>query len=264
MEDSLERAFAAAKMDWPSFGQPTFEEYSQHIRQLGVGTAELDLYAADLYLALACALSDVEALRAFEKTYLPRLEENLARSGFEKATRQDVLQQVLLHLCVGEQPRFLTYAARASLNSWLSVTTLRFALNMYPRKSTRNSSGHELSLEQLGVDRDNPEIQVSIEKARPAFQAALQTAICSLPERDRTLLRLCFLDGLSIDVIGGMYGVHRATAARWIAAVRQRILREVQVMVARDLGLNVSEFDSLAFLVRSQLHLSISRVLGAA
>ena len=31
-----------------------------------------------------------------------------------------------------------------------------------------------------------------------------------------------FLDGLNIDRIGVVFGVHRATVARWIAAARER------------------------------------------
>ena len=42
----------------------------------------------------------------------------------------------------------------------------------------------------------------------------------TLSAEDRTLLRQQIVDGLSIDAIGAAYGVHRATAARWLNRAR--------------------------------------------
>jgi RNA polymerase sigma-70 factor (ECF subfamily) len=227
-------------------------------------TSERDLerHGADLYLALACGMADPEALRMLERSFFPCLDEYLARSGFDAAARQDVFQQVLLHLCAGPSPRILTYAGRAALGSWLRVTVLRFALNL--RCATPRRHASDVGLELLFAEGADPERQIAVQKARPLFQMALEGAIGNLADRDRTLLRLCFWDGLTIDIIGGMYGVHRATAARWIADIRRRILQDVQSFVARDSGLHASEFDSLARLVRSELHLSLGRAFGAA
>jgi RNA polymerase sigma-70 factor (ECF subfamily) len=158
----------------------------------------------------------------------------------------------------------LTYAGKASLGAWLAITSMRFALNMRPRNCWGSNGNGSFEPERLFSDEDTPEIQLAVEKARPAFQAALQSAIGGLPLRDRTLLRLYFLDRLTIDAVGSMYGVHRATAARWISDIRRKILEQVQSALSRDFGLAASEFDSLAFLIRSQLQLSLIRVFGAA
>ena len=264
MKEAIERAYAAGRWDWPDLLKPVLAEYSRHVRHLETSAKELEQNGADVYLALGCGLGDEHAVRGLQYKYFPALGNALARSGFDSTAREDVLQQMLLHLCAGDNPRMLTYAGKASLGAWLAVTSMRFALNMRPRNCRVANGNASFELEQLISDEDTPEIRLAVEKARPAFQAALQSAIGALPQRDRTLLRLYFLDRLTIDAMGSMYGVHRATAARWISEIRRRILEQVQSVLSRDFGLDASEFDSLVFLIRSQLQLSLIRVFGAA
>jgi RNA polymerase sigma-70 factor (ECF subfamily) len=264
LDQLIEKGFAAGKWDWPQLERPTWIDYSSHVRNLQASATELEQNGSDLFLALGCGLGDRHAVRGLQRRYFPALSSTLARAGFDSTAREDVLQQTLLHLCAGDSPRMLTYAGKASLASWLTVTSMRFALNMRTRNGSASGCSAPLEFERLVSEEDTPEIRLAVEKARPAFQAALQNAIVELPQRDRTLLRLYFLDRLTIDGIGNMYGVHRATAARWISDIRRKILRQVQSILSRDLGLGASEFDSLAFLIRSQLQLSLVRVFGVA
>jgi len=264
MDDLISNAYFTGKWEWPDLEGPTLDEFEAHVRRLGTVPADLERHAGDIYLALACGSGKVGALRTLERRHLQRLDAQLARSGFDEHSRKDVFQQVLLHLCTGQSPRILTYAGRASLGSWLGVATLRFALNMSRQSRACRDVPPDVSLDALVSVDASPEVRVAIESARPLFQSALQTALDALPERDRTLLRMCFLDGLTIDGIGNIYGVHRATAARWLAKIREGVLKSVQSILVRDFGLGASEFESLAFLVRSELQLSLRRVLGAA
>jgi RNA polymerase sigma-70 factor, ECF subfamily len=264
MKEVIEKAYAAGRWDWRDLLKPELAEYTRHVQHHQTTAKELERNGADLFLALGCGLGDAHAVRGLQDKYFSALSNSLARAGFDSTTREDVLQQMLLHLCAGDSPRMLTYAGKASLGAWLAVTSMRLALNMRPRNCWGSNGNDSFEPERLFSDEDTPEVRLAIEKARPAFQAALQNAIVELPLRDRTLLRLYFLDRLTIDAMGSMYGVHRATAARWISDIRGKILGHVQSALSRDLGLAASEFDSLAFLIRSQLQLSLIRVFGAA
>ena len=75
------------------------------------------------------------------------------------------------------------------------------------------------------------------------------------------MLRLRLLDGLNIDQIGGIYGVHRATVARWIASAREQVLAGTRRELENMLDISDSEFDSLVKLVQSRIDLSISQFL---
>jgi RNA polymerase sigma-70 factor (ECF subfamily) len=264
MQDAIHRSYLAGQLEWPDLRDVAPDDYAMHLQSLQVSCSNLERHGAELYLALACGQGDPKAVRTLERCFFPDLDEYLTRSGFEAATRQDVFQQLLLQLCTGQTPRILSYAGRAALSSWLRVATYRLALVIGERSHFPRKRDSDITLNHLFSSDVDPETQATIEKARPLFQAALHSVMADLKDRDRTLLRLCFLDGLTIDGIGTLYGVHRATAARWICDIRQRILREVEGVLVRDFGLRASEFKSLAFLVHSELHLSLIRVLGAA
>jgi len=264
MKDTIQRSYRSGQLRWPKFANLTLESFVRHVQTLQVTESDLDLHGEELYLALACGMTDPAAVRTLQNCYFPALDEYLTRSGFDGPFRQDVFQQLLLHLCAGDSPRILTYAGRAALTSWLRVATHRFALNLGQSSQLQGKRVSEVTLSHLMSPDINPEIQGAIDKAKPLFQAALRKAMDELKDRDRTLLRLCYLDGLSIDGIGTLYGVHRATAARWICDIRNNILEEVKSSLVEDFGLHASEFESLAFLVHSELQLSLMRVLGAA
>jgi RNA polymerase sigma-70 factor (ECF subfamily) len=74
-------------------------------------------------------------------------------------------------------------------------------------------------------------------------------------------LRLNVVEGLNIDEIGALFKVHRSTVARWIAAARQQVLAGARQRLRVELGLSAGEFDSLAGVVRSQLDLSVAKIL---
>lgn len=239
------------------------EDFARHVQHLALTVPNMQQHGVELFLAFCCGNSEA-AIRTLQHVYRRELDEHLKRAGFDESTRQDVLQQLMLHLCAGDQPRILTYAGKASLCSWMKVATLRLAINMKPRNPVARSEIGELAISHLVDETRSPELRLAIEGARPLFQAGLARAMSSLSDRDTTLLRLFIVEGVSNESIAKLYGVHRATSARWIADIRRRILDEVQRTVTRDLGLHSSEFESLAWLVKSELQLSFRRLFGAA
>ena len=90
----------------------------------------------------------------------------------------------------------------------------------------------------------------------------MTAAIRELEPRDRLLLKYHYLDGLTVDRIGALYTVHRATAARWIAAAREMLATRTQRILLEKLRVTPSELRSIARLVESQLDLSMRRLLG--
>ena len=90
----------------------------------------------------------------------------------------------------------------------------------------------------------------------------MKDALGALGERDRLLLRLHLVSGVSVENIGNMYGVSQSTASRWLAKAREDVAGEAQRLLRERLGVAPSEVASLADLVASQLDLSMSRILG--
>ncbi len=114
------------------------------------------------------------------------------------------------------------------------------------------------ALPEAGVD---PEIAYLKEHYRDEFRAAFVFALGTLSERERNVLRQHHIDGLTIDQLGTLYQVHRATAARWVAAARMTLLDQTRGRLVAKLGVAADEVDSIIRLVRSQLDISIHQLL---
>jgi RNA polymerase sigma-70 factor (ECF subfamily) len=79
----------------------------------------------------------------------------------------------------------------------------------------------------------------------------------------RAVLRMSVVDGLSIDEIGAVYGVHRATAARWVQRACNTLYGETRTLMTERLALTATELDRVTALIQSQLSLNLSQLLPA-
>jgi RNA polymerase sigma-70 factor (ECF subfamily) len=111
------------------------------------------------------------------------------------------------------------------------------------------------------VDRD-PGLAHLKESCRVELKRAFETALGALPRRERLLLRQHHLDRLTIDELAALYQVHRATAARWVARAREELSDAILGELGRRMQVPASEVQSLLRLVRSQLDISLDRLLS--
>jgi RNA polymerase sigma-70 factor (ECF subfamily) len=72
------------------------------------------------------------------------------------------------------------------------------------------------------------------------------------------VLRYQLVDGWSIDRVGELYGVHRATAARWITTARDELGALIRTEVGTQLGITPTEVDSIIRLVQTRLEISFA------
>lgn len=218
--------------------------------------------AADLYLACACAHGDPAALAAFEAAFVVRVPSFVAKIDTSPAFIDEVKQQLRERLLVQKKeqsPKIAEYRGRGRLVSWLRVAAIRTALNLKTGKAKDRTEDEEAA-DALLVD-DDPELEYLRARYRQQFHDAFVGALASLEPRGRTVLRMHLIDGLNIDGIGSVYGVHRATIARWIASARDHLFETTRDALHEELGLSATEFASLVRLVRSQLDVSICRIL---
>ncbi|HKE18329.1 MAG TPA: sigma-70 family RNA polymerase sigma factor [Kofleriaceae bacterium] len=222
------------------------------------------LAVADLYLACACARGVEPAVESFTRTILREVDVHVASfdrsAAFADEVRQDLAARLLVAV-PGARPRLDDYAGSAPLSAWVRVAAIRTALNLRRRKAFSTEVADDRAVAQQAASGD-----VEVEHIRRMYQAPFETAIGKalggLSTRDRTLLRLRMVEGVEVEAIATMYGVHRTTVTRWIGACRERLLDETRRILRDDFGLALAEIDSLAGLVRSQLHVSVARLLG--
>jgi RNA polymerase sigma-70 factor (ECF subfamily) len=94
-----------------------------------------------------------------------------------------------------------------------------------------------------------------------AFRGAFEAALAKLDAKDRNVLRFHLVDRLAIDQIGAIHGVHRSTAARWLAGIRERLYRSTRRHLMDELHIGTSELDSILRAIQSRLDASIGRHL---
>jgi RNA polymerase sigma-70 factor, ECF subfamily len=226
------------------------------------GAALERLHADDLWLALACAGGDARALDELRTQHLTEIATAIAGVEGTGAGPDDVLQQLLLkHFVAGDRGPAAGYAARGPLGGWLRIAATRLALDMR-RKQRRHASTPPERVAELAGAAGDPEMAWLKERYAEPFEAAVAAAFAALAPRERNVLRLRHVDGLSIDEIGALYHVHRATAARWIAAARDAVLTGTRVALAERIPGTPSEIESLLRLVQSGLDLSIAAHLA--
>lgn len=218
--------------------------------------------AADLYIAFAAAHEVPEAIRAIEQVHRPAMWAAVRRIKGADA-HEDLMQVARNHLFVGrpgQGPAIARYDGRGSLAAWLRVTTFNIVAKAARGKRLPLASLDEQSPE-IQPDALDPELAFLKQAYRSAFKDAFVAALESLGDRQRTLLRQSVVHQLSVRRIGQMYGVHHATAARWVADAREELLTATRTRLVARLGVEDAELRSILALVRSQLDLSISRVL---
>ena len=152
------------------------------------------------------------------------------------------------------------YAGRGALRSWLRVCVSRELVRL-AKAQQREEPLEEHLIADPGYG-DDPALEELKAKYRAELADAFRTALSELPARERTLLRYQLIDGLTIDEIGAIFRVHRATAARWLAKIRDDLVTRTRSLMAESLGVDTDEAASIVRLVQSQLDVSVIRHLG--
>lgn len=221
----------------------------------------------DLWVACGCAAGDPSALEAIEARYFPDVDVALGKMGLARERMDEVKQGLRRLLFVGGEdrtpPRIAEYRGTGDLRAWLRVTAMRAALKLLRKESRETPAGDDAILEARAHE-DDPELAYMKAAYRAAFRAAFQEALDSLHPKERTLLKQQIVDGLGIDELGALYQVHRATAARWVASAREKLLGRTRRTFMLRARLSSDECESIMRMVRSQLDVSLHRRLAAS
>jgi RNA polymerase sigma-70 factor (ECF subfamily) len=254
----LDEAFRAGTMAWPGVALDR-DVFEQRLRGLELDPEQVQSRGSDLFLAAACAAQDAQAVELFERTFLSQVPRLIGRVALNAQQEDELRQQLRIRLLVGPTAKIAEYRGSGPLGAWVRVCALRLALDLKMADPGRRNDAQ--ALDALVVGAPGGEVEIDVDRHRAVFQGALQESLATLTTREKTLLRLHFLDGMNIDELGVVFRVHRATVARWLVAVRTRVLDKVREKLSLELGSSPSEAQSLVRLLRSEVQVSIRRIL---
>ncbi len=266
LDERIQRAWSAARTEWPDLDLAPVR-FAAHLGRAACESPDPiasldDLATSDLFLACAALAGDERALSHFESHTFGEIDAAAASLRVPDSDLEEVKQIVRTQLFVAEGPRspiVADYAGRGSLRGWVRVIATRELLRMR-RKARKEIPLEEHILHDLEKQGD-PEIDRLKQLYRAQVASALRDAIDRLDVRERLLLRYQICDHLSIDAIGAIYQVHRATAARWLSKARQALVDLTKERLAILLSVDPGDTDSILRLVQSQLDVSIERRL---
>jgi RNA polymerase sigma-70 factor (ECF subfamily) len=268
VHDELQRRLVAAEAANPGLAGDPYEYCVALLTLVSAAPdplAELaKLHVEDMYFVWALAKQERAAVLRFEREFLLRLPGRVAEA--HEFVPGELEQHVRTRLLVGERagdgvqaPRITQYAGRGPFSAWLRMVAKRVALDLL---RARGKARTERELESPGVATD-PELDFLKLRHAADFKSALEQALSALTARQVTLLKLSYLEQLSPSAIGVMYGVSNRTVQRWLADLKDDVLRRVRAGLKERLALSPSELDSLLRLMQSQLQVSLHRVLGS-
>jgi RNA polymerase sigma-70 factor, ECF subfamily len=262
LDDRWAESYRKARLTWPSVVVAP-DDFGRHCERVLGTSPEWDWkrFGNELYLCCACFRGDVEATRVLESDVLPQVVKAISRIDSNTDFVEEALQSLHEKLFAGPRAKIGDYAARGPLVAWLSVAAARVALDLIRAKNMRKLQHADLP-DRLAQTDSSPLNDIVTSQYADSFQRALKHAISSLPSRERNLLRLQLVGRCSIDQLGRMYLVHRATAARWLEGARNRVFESVREQMKLEHRLTDGEFDSIARGVRSQLDLAITATIN--
>jgi RNA polymerase sigma-70 factor (ECF subfamily) len=252
-------AFEAGQQAWPTVNVDR-SVFLERVTALGIDPEDLAARGSDLYLAVACGQNDAAAVGQFEEAFLKTVVRQIGRVALSTQQAEELKQQLRIKLLVGPTAKILEYRAGGPLGAWVRVCALRMALDMTraPEMLRRNDSQ---ALDALMASTPAGEALLDSTRHSEALRNALHDALTKLSPREKTILRLHFLEGMNIDALGDLFGVHRATVARWLVSIRGSLLDGVRGQLSLDIGASPSEAKSLVRLLDGEVHLSIQRLL---
>jgi RNA polymerase sigma-70 factor (ECF subfamily) len=260
-DPAVRAAFEEGRQAWPGV-KLSLDRFARRVEEAEINPADLAARKADLFLAYACAEGDGRAIALFESELLSQVQIYVSRFKLTSHSLDEVRQRIRVKLLVGERPGIARYRGYGPLGAWLRVTAVRVALDVVGTTDEPWQSV-DMNLLDLGLGLDDtPELAAAKNLYRARLCTALEEGLRLLSARDRTLLRFYAVDGLNIDEIGAIYRVHRATVARWLIAVRVRILDHARHRLGLRRAASSSEMRSLISLLRAEISLSAERILA--
>ena len=266
---NLSAAWDHARAELPDV-KVSRDEFEAYLTRKGVplpmgdGRARPEVVVADLYLACACSRGDTAGIATFERRYASVIDGVRSRFGRRAPSRPELWSELCHRLFTprGDKPgKIEEYSGKSELSAWLRVVTLRVLLNWLDAQKPEQSF-EERILAGMLVTEASPESAFGRAEHQAALRRAFALAIGELSARERRLLRLSFAEGFTIDELGSLYDVHRATAARWVKDDVDKLGTSIRHVLRAELGLSPSAYESWARELTSSMGVSLHRFLA--
>ncbi|HET7542700.1 MAG TPA: sigma-70 family RNA polymerase sigma factor, partial [Polyangiaceae bacterium] len=216
--------------------------------------------ACDLFLAFACLANVPTAVQLFQTLYDPIVVGAAKRFDPTGALADELRQWLAETLFVrGRQGtgRIAEYRGQGPLSAWVRTCSKRAALRLAKVNNpevlvTRDALADEIT------DVCDQELTLLKDHYGELFRSELVLALGELPAKDRMLLQLHLVAGLSTTRIAKMYHLNQSSISRQLQRTAAATFTLIKQRIHRRLGVDTAELESLLDLARSHIELTLS------
>jgi RNA polymerase sigma-70 factor len=261
-DDGLQDRLVAARQAWPLLRSPV-EGFAAHVAERWPTGPAASCALGDLYLAYAAMSGEAAAVEAVGKMAREAAVNRGRALGLTDAQQRtladDALHKVLVP-GVDDRVSLGAYRGQGPLGGYLATVVVHLATDEQRGPARARPSMLEGKLIAGG---DGPELVLARRQIQLGVKAAFQSALGDLDHRDRVVLKLAYVQGLTGEQVGRIYGVDRATGARWITAARQRLWEHAKAhLAAAHPDVAQRELEDAVNELAASIDLSLSRILS--
>jgi RNA polymerase sigma-70 factor (ECF subfamily) len=222
------------------------------------------LHAEDLFLSFACLRRDPVAMLELERALVRRIPQFVAKLGLSPSMIDEIKQEVLVKLLMSEDdapPRLAQYKGSGSLDSWVCAVSIHAALARH-RQAAREQVDLCNDLEQVLWEADES-LSLASRQLAGLVNQALGDVLVSLSRGERVLLRMHYVEHLTLRQIGRIYAVNATTVMRRIDAITERIKKDVTTVLNERIPMFSTDLESVGRVLEAQVTVSIARILAS-
>lgn len=216
------------------------EEFRAFVREAGLASGTVNL--EDLRLAWKSRRRDPVALAELDRRIRAVCAALRRREGLVVLELDELCQRVRERLVVRD--RLAAYRGKGALVKWLQAVAASIAIDAARAQHARKEDDDDELLAAAASD-ESAEARLLKSSGNKAFSAAFKAALEELPARDRTVMRMRYVDQANLDDIAKTYGVHRTSVMRWLEASHRAVLAGTRERLVKQLKLSGAELDSL-------------------
>ncbi|HEX6278951.1 MAG TPA: sigma-70 family RNA polymerase sigma factor [Pyrinomonadaceae bacterium] len=242
-----------------------------------------ELRADDLCLILACERGDEKAWEDLVANFDATVKSAARKISANNEDAEDLASSIWAELYGlrvdaegNKKSKLAYYSGRGSLAGWLRAVCSQLAIDQFRKQSkfvqieeqrefdnlaeeSSNSTGNDHVVHHT----QNPEDLLTEKQTSIDVAAALRTAVASLADEDRLVVKLYYFDDLKLKDIAATFGYHEATASRKLVRIQNDIRKCVEKELRKTHGWSDSEVKRHLSETAAKLGLSLEKMFAA-
>ena len=241
-----------------------------------------EIRADDLCLIIACENGNEKAWEDLVANFDATVKSAARKMSANSEDAEDLAGSIWAELYGlrldadgNKKSKLAYYSGRGSLAGWLRAVVSQLAVDEFRKQSKfvqieesrdfenlAEDASHNSNNEHIVHHESNPEELLTEKQTAADVSAALQTAIASLDDEDRLILKLYYFDELKLKDIAATFDYHEATASRKLVRVQADIRKCVERELKKNHGWSDTEVKKYLSEAASKLGISLETMIA--